>query len=115
MLGVSEAQLLRVAHLVMRAHTALGALKLRDPEGVHAAHVAAARVLQAGLPSAFRDCVPFERTLLVVRQLHATSDLWAAVVEGSAELLGWTHYAKIHAAAVIRAAVERDYETRHVR
>lgn len=112
--GVSEAQLLRVAHLVMRAHSALAQVRPRDADELNAAHVAAARVLQAGLPSALRACVPFERTLLVVRQLHATSDLWAAVVEGSAELLGWTHYAKIHAAAVIRAAVERDHRARHV-
>lgn len=112
--GVSEAQLLRVAHLVMRAHNALAQVRPRDADELNAAHVAAARVLQAGLPSALRACVPFERTLLVVRQLHATSDLWAAVVEGSAELLGWTHYAKIHAAAVIRAAVERDHRARHV-
>ena len=112
--GVSEAQLLRVTHLVMRAHTALTALCARDSEELQAAHVGAARVLQAGLPSALRDCVPFERTLLVIRQVHATNDLWAAVVEGAAELLGWTHYAKIHAAAVIRAAIERDYRTRHV-
>ena len=112
--GVSEAQLLRVAHLVMRAHNALREMKARDAEELQAALVAAARVLQAGLPSALRECVPFERTLLVVRQLHATSDLWAAVVEGSAELLGWTHYAKIHAAAVIRSAVERDYQNRHL-
>ena len=73
------------------------------------------RVLQAGLPSALRDRMPFERTLLVVRQVHGTPDLWAAVVEGSAELLGWTHYAKIHAATVIRAAIEHDYRARHVR
>lgn len=112
--GVSEAQLLRVAHLVMRAHGALAALKEHDPEALHAAHVAAARVLQAGLPSALRDRMPFERTLLVVRQVHGTPDLWAAVVEGSAELLGWTHYAKIHAATVIRAAIEHDYRARHV-
>lgn len=112
--GVSEAQLLRVTHLVMRAHNALGAVRARDPEELQNAHVAAARVLQAGLPSALRECVPFERTLLVVRQVHSTNDLWTAVVEGSAELLGWTHYAKIHAAAVIRAAIERNYRTRHV-
>lgn len=112
--GVSEAQLLRVAHLVMRAHNALALVRARDADELHAAHIAAARVLQAGLPSALRACVPFERTLLVVRQVHATSDLWAAVVEGSSELLGWTHYAKIHAAAVIRAAVERDHQARHV-
>jgi hypothetical protein len=112
--GVSEAQLLRVAHLVMRAHSALQTVTTREPAELETAHVAAACVLQAGLPGALRDRMPFERILLVIRQVHATPDPWAAVVEGSAELLGWTHYARIHAAAVIRTAIEQDYAKRHV-
>lgn len=112
--GVSEAQLLKVAHLVMRAHSALRSVTTEKPDELDAAHVGAACVLQAGLPSALRDRFPFERILLVVRQVHATADPWAAVVEGASELLGWTHYARIHAAAVIRTAIEQDYAKRHV-
>ena len=107
--GVSEAQLLRVAHLVMRAHGALHALPPTGAAELHASHVAAARVLHAGLPSALRESMPFERTLLAIRHIHNTSDPWAAVVESAAELLGWTDYARIHAAAVLRSAIERDH------
>lgn len=111
--GVSEAQLLRVAHLVMRAHSALQTVVTNQVDELNSAQVSAARVLHAGMPSALKGSMPFERALLVIRQIHKTPDPWAAVVEGCAELLGWTDYARIHAATVIRTAIERDYTKRH--
>jgi hypothetical protein len=112
--GAGEALVLKVAHLVMRAHSALGDVQIDNVEKLNTAHLGAARVLQAGLPSALRTSMPFERVLLVIRQIHATRDPWSAVVQGTAELLGWTDYARIHAAAVIRNTIERDHIRRHV-
>lgn len=104
--GVSEALILRVAHLVSRAHTAIREPPARGsrPE---ARLTAAAGVLHTALPSAIRARMPFERTLFVVRELQQEANAWAAVVEGTAELLGWNHYARIHAASVIRAVMQR--------
>ena len=112
--GASEAHVLRVAHLVMRAHSALREVHREGVEELNSAHLGAARVLEAGLPSALRASMPFERVLLVVRQIHTATDPWAAIVQGTAELLGWTDYARIHAATIIRSAIERDHAKRHV-
>lgn len=104
--GVSEAHVLQVAHLVSRAHTAI-----REPPAAgtrpETRFSAAAGVLHTALPSAIRSRMPFERTLFVVRELEKEANAWTAVVEGTAELLGWNHYARIHAASVIRAVLER--------
>ncbi len=51
--------------------------------------------------------MPFERALFVVRKLHQEADHWAAIVDGTSELLGWKDYARVHAASVIRAMIER--------
>ncbi len=112
--GASEAHILRVAHLVMRAHSALMEVPKDELAALQSAQLGAARVLHTGLPSAVRESMPIERALLVIRQIHDIVDPWAAIVQGSAELLGWTDYARIHAAAVIRSAIERDHAKRHV-
>jgi len=106
MSGASEAHILRVAHLVGRAH---GAIRRTPRQGqqLQAAQHACAGVLHSSLPSAVRDRMPFERALFVVRQLHDEADHWAAIVDGTAELLGWKDYARVHAAAVLRAMIER--------
>jgi hypothetical protein len=104
--GVSETHILRVAHLVSRAHQAIREARV-DRRGVEVAYKAAASVLHTNLPSAIRVRMPFERALNVVRELKNEADAWAAVVEGTAELLGWKHYARVHAASVIRAVLER--------
>lgn len=110
--GASEAHVLRTAHIVMRAHSVLrSAPESKNPRQTQ---MAAARVLHAGLPTALRDAMPLERALLVIRQIHDEPDAWAAVVSGTSELLGWTDYARRHAAAVVRMAIEKDYARRHV-
>jgi hypothetical protein len=108
--GVSEAHIIRVAHVVQRAHKAIRETP-RDSRDLQAAFHAAAGVLHAALPSAIRQRMPLERAVFVVRRLHAEADAWTAIVEGTTELLGWTDYARLHAAGAIRAAVERSRST----
>ena len=104
--GSSEAHILRVAHLVGRAHSAIRATP-RQSQQLQAAYQACAGVLHSSLPSSIRERMPFERALFVVRKLHDEADHWAAIVDGTAELLGWKDYARVHAAAVLRAMIER--------
>lgn len=106
MSGASEAHILRVAHLVGRAHGAIRGTPRHDQQ-VQAAYHACAGVLHSSLPTAIRDRMPFERALFVVRKLHDEPDHWAAIVDGTAELLGWKDYARVHAAAALRAMIER--------
>lgn len=104
--GSTEAQILRVAHLVQRAHSAIRA----TPRGQHdlqAAYHAAAGVLHAALPTGVRDRMPLERAVHVVRKLRDEADPWAAIVEGTSELLGWKDHARTHTAALIRALLEQ--------
>jgi hypothetical protein len=107
--GASEEQILRVAHIVQRAHTAIRETP-RAHHDLQAAFHAAAGVLHAGLPSAIQKRMPLERTVAVVRRLRDEADGWTAIVEGTTELLGWTDYARIHAASAIRAVLERSLQ-----
>jgi hypothetical protein len=104
--GASEAHVLRVAHLVGRAHGAIRATPRQNAQ-IQVAYQACAGVLHSSLPTAIRDRMPFERALFVVRKLHDEADHWAAIVDGTAELLGWKDYARVHAAAALRAMIER--------
>jgi hypothetical protein len=104
--GASEAHILRVAHLVGRAHGAIRGTPRQDQQ-LQAVYHAAAGVLHSSLPTAIRDRMPFERALFVVRKLHDEADHWAAIVDGTAELLGWKDYARVHAASVLRTMIER--------
>jgi len=104
--GRDEAQILRVAHLVSRTYEALRESQRTDPQ---ATVEAAARVLHTGLPSRLRDTMPLQRVILVVQMLQQTANPWAAVVEGTSDLLGWKDYARSHAAAVIRSLLKRRY------
>jgi len=106
MSGASEAHILRVAHLVGRAHGAIRGTPRQDQQ-LQAAYHACAGVLHSSLPTGIRERMPFERALYVVRKLHDEVDHWAAIVDGTAELLGWKDYARVHAAAVLRAMIER--------
>jgi len=105
MSGASEAHILRVAHLVGRAHGAIRNTPRQTQ--LQAAYHACAGVLHSSLPTGVRERMPFERALAIVRRLHDEADHWAAIVDGTAELLGWKDYARVHAAAVLRAMIER--------
>jgi hypothetical protein len=104
--GVTEPQILRVAHIVQRAHTAIRESP-RGHQDLQAAFHAAAGVLHAGLPNVIKQRMPLERVVYVVRRLREEADAWTAIVQGTTELLGWTDYARVHAATAIRAALER--------
>jgi hypothetical protein len=103
--GTTVPQVLKVAHLVSRAHTAIRETPRGDRE-LQAAVVDCARVLHAGLPRVIKARMPLERAIQVVRALRGEPDAWPAVVEGTSELLGWTDYARAHAAATIRTVIE---------
>ncbi len=103
--GISEAHLLSVAHLVSRCHTAVRNLKQSGPE-LHSALRAAAGVLHGRLPAALRERMPLGRVVFMVYELRDLADPWAAVVEGTAELVGWKDYARSHAAALVRTVME---------
>lgn len=103
--GASEAHVLKVAHVVGRAHAAIRDSRRSD---ISSAITACASVLHSNLPGVIRDRMPFARVVLLVRALRDQADAWTAVVEGTAELLGWKDYALGHAASVIRAVIERD-------
>src|SRR5450432_4006106 len=85
--GASEAHILRVAHLVGRAHSAIRGTP-RQAQELQAAFQACAGVLHSSLPVVLRERMPFERALYVVRRLNSEADHWAAIVDGTAELLG---------------------------
>ncbi|MFC1643409.1 hypothetical protein ACFL5O_12140 [Myxococcota bacterium] len=104
--GTSEPQVVRVAHLVSRAHAAIRGLAATGPE-LHPSLRAAAGVLHGVLPANLQGRMPLQRVVFAVYQLHEIAEPWRAVVEGTAELLGWTDYARSHAAAAIRTAIER--------
>lgn len=100
---VSEDHILRVAHLVARAHRAIRETQRQELEG---AVRDCAGVLHAGLPSGVRKRVPMERLLYTVRALRETADPWVAVVEATAELVGWKDLGRFHAAALLRCILE---------
>jgi len=101
--NVSENSILRVAHLVARAHRAIRETQRQE---LDAAVRDCAGVLHAGLPSDVRKRVPMERLLYTVRALRETPDPWVAVVEATAELVGWKDLSRFHAAALLRSILE---------
>jgi hypothetical protein len=102
--GATPRQVLRVAHLVRRAYDAL---RMSSRSGHEATLRDCAHVLHGNLPAAVKQAVPFERAVWVVRSLREAPDPWVAVVEGTAELLGWKDYARVHAAYVISAVIQK--------
>jgi len=104
--GATEPQILRVAHIVQRAHAAIRESP-RGHQDLQAAFYAAAGVLHAGLPTPIKQRMPLDRVVYVVRMLRDEADAWTAIVQGTTELLGWADYAHVHAATAIRAVLER--------
>jgi hypothetical protein len=102
--GATPRQVLKVAHLVRRAYDAMG----RSARAGHEATIRdCAEVLHGNLPAAVKQAVPLERAVWVVRAIREMPDPWVAVVEGTAELLGWKDYARVHAAYVISAVIQQ--------
>jgi hypothetical protein len=102
--GATPRQVLKVAHLVRRAYEAIRVSQRAVNES---AIRDCAEVLHNSLPVSVRQAVPSERAVWVVRVLREEGDPWVAVVEGTAELLGWKDYARVHAAYVIRSVIQQ--------
>lgn len=101
--GLTENQVLHVAHLVARGHRAIRETRRQEAE---AAIRDCAGVIHTGLPGTLRKRIPIERVLLIVRALRETPDPWVAVVEATCELVGWKDMARWHAAAMLRCLLE---------
>jgi hypothetical protein len=103
--GLTAPQILQVAKVVQRAHSAIRESAAHAPNLQNAIN-ACAGVLYGSLPRAVRERMPLERVVATVGALHEQPDPWAAIVEGASDIAGWKDYARIHAASVIRAIVE---------
>lgn len=103
--GVTEQEILKIAKVVQRAHSAIRDTP-RSPSDLPQAINACAGVLYASLPRNVRERMPLERVVSTVRKLREQADGWAAIVEGAADIAGWKDYSRIHAASVIRAVIE---------
>jgi len=102
--GATPRHVLKTAHLVRRAHEAIQASPVSNAENLVRD---CAAVLHANLPPPVRQTLPFERVVWVARLLRAQPDPWVAIVEGTAELLGWKDYARVHASNVIRSVIQQ--------
>jgi hypothetical protein len=101
--GLTEDQILHVAHLVARGHRAIRETTRQEPES---AIRDCAGVIHSGLPSSLRKRIPIERVQWIVRALRDTADPWVALVEATAELVGWKDLGRWHAAALLRCLLE---------
>ncbi|MCB9590326.1 MAG: hypothetical protein H6718_33255 [Polyangiaceae bacterium] len=99
----SNARIVRVAHMVRRAHRAI---RETQRPVLEPAIRDCAEILYGGLSTRLRQVTPFEAVLEIVRQLYAEADPWVAVVNATASLLGWSDAARLHAAEAIRTAIE---------
>jgi hypothetical protein len=100
--GAGDKRITRVATLVGQAHTAIRATSVADLER---AYGECAQVLWAGLPRSVKAKQDPATVNLVVRDLRREADSWAAVVEGTAKLLGWSDAARAHSAHAVRVAI----------
>lgn len=101
--GLTENQVLLVAHLVARGHRAIRETRRHETES---AIRDCAGVIHSGLPSTLRKRVPIERVQLIVRALKDTADPWVGLVEATTEIVGWKDLGRWHAAALLRCLLE---------
>jgi hypothetical protein len=100
--GSTDKQIARVARLVEKAHTAI---RETPAPALERAYNECAQVLWAGLPRSVKSQQDFGQVSLIVRELRAEADSWAAVVGATAKLLGWTQASRAHSAHAIRVAI----------
>lgn len=105
--GLTEQEIFKIARVVQRAHAAIRERPLHAEAALEAAIKACSGVLYAGLPRKVRERMPLERVIATVRKLRDLADPWGGLVEGSADIAGWKDYARIHAASVLRAVIEK--------
>jgi hypothetical protein len=100
--GAADRQISRIARLIGKAHSAIRETTAQDLER---AYGECAQVLWAGLPRHVKSKQDFAQTVQIVRALRVEADPWAAVVDATARLLGWTQASRAHAAHAIRVAL----------
>jgi hypothetical protein len=101
--GWSDREIVRVAHLVRRAHEALrdSPRKTMDQALVDCAHV-----LYAGLPSVVRRRVVLDDVRELMRELRDVANARSAVEQGTMRLLGWNELMRAMAQDAIQSAFE---------
>jgi hypothetical protein len=100
--GAGDKRIARVARLVEQAHTAIRATA---PSELERAYGECAQVMWAGLPRSVKSRQDTSAIAQVVRSLRIEADSWAAVVEGTAKILGWCDAARAHSAQAVRVAI----------
>jgi hypothetical protein len=100
--GSGDKHVARIARLVAQAHTAIRETAANDLER---AYGECAQVLWASLSRQVKSKQDFPGVTEVVRGLRLEADPWAAVVDATAKLLGWTHASRAHAAHAVRVAI----------
>lgn len=92
----------RVASLMETAHTAI-----REPPAarLEQAYHDIAQVVWAGLPRAVRGRISFDLVMYMTHELRAEADPWAAAVNATSKVLGWSDSARAQAAHAIRVAL----------
>lgn len=100
--GSADKQIARVARLVEKAHTAI---RETSTDKVDRAYVEIAQVIWAGLPRNVKSRQEFAQVIMIVRELRTEADPWAAVVDATAKILGWSQAARAHSAHAIRVAI----------
>lgn len=104
--GSADKQIARVARLVEKAHSAI---RETPAEKCDRAYIEIAQVIWAGLPRHVKSRQEFAQIILVVRDLRAEADPWAAVVDATAKILGWSQAARAHSAHAVRVAILTDH------
>jgi len=103
LMGWTDREIVRVAHLLRRAHEAL-----RDsPRKVlDQALIDCANVLYAGLPSVVRRRVVLDDVRELMRELRDVANAKSAVEQGTMRLLGWNELMRAMAQDAIQSAFE---------
>lgn len=100
--GSSDKQIARIARLIEKAHTAI---RETPAANLERAYNECSQVLWAGLPRHVKARQEFAQVTIILRDLRAEADPWAAVVDAMSKLLGWSQAARAHAAQAVRVAI----------
>jgi hypothetical protein len=100
--GSADRQIARIARLIGKAHSAIRETPAQELER---AYGECAQVLWAGLPRHVKGKQDFPQIVQIVRALRLEADPWAAVVEATSKILGWTQAGRAHAAHAVRVAL----------
>jgi hypothetical protein len=105
--GAGDKRIARVARLVEQAHSAIRTTPAHDLER---AFGECAMVMWAGLPRSVKSRQDPAVIAQVVRRLRGEADAWAAVVDATADILGWCDAARGHSAQAVRVAILAERE-----